>query len=84
MDSPLENESAPSKKRNVTVETMKKWILENDKEKIATSTWFVYDKSDREHVSALKCSVCIQFEDKLHSLTSCIYNWFHQPQSIVF
>ena len=36
-NSPLENESAPSKKRNVTVETVKKWILENDKE-IATST----------------------------------------------
>ena len=63
----MENESAPSKKRNVMVETVMKWILENDKE-IATSTRFVYDKSDHEHVSALKCSVCIQFEDKLHSL----------------
>ena len=63
----LENEGAPStcKKRNVTVEMMKKWILENDKE-IATSGWC----TDRERVSALncKCSVCIQFEDKLHSL----------------
>ena len=66
-DSPLENESAPSKKLNVTVETVKKWILENDKE-IATSTWLVYDESDCEHVSALKCSVCIQCEDKLRSL----------------
>eukprot|EP00731_Ephydatia_muelleri_P007957 Em0004g295a len=32
-DSPLENESAQSKKRNVTVETVKKWILENDKDR---------------------------------------------------
>ena len=36
-DSLLENESAQSKKRDVTVGTVKKWILENDKE-IATST----------------------------------------------
>ena len=71
MDSPLENESAQSKKRNVMVGTVKKWILENDKG-IATSTWLVYDKSDREHVSALKCSVCIQFEDKLHMLRTII------------
>ena len=28
----------------------------------------MYDKSNHEHVSAFKCSVCIKFEDKLHSL----------------
>ena len=48
-ESPSENESA--KKRMVTIATVKKWIVENDKD-ISTSTWLVYDTSDREHVSA--------------------------------
>ena len=64
-ESPLENESA--KKRMVTIATVKKWIVENDKD-IATSTWLVYDTSDREHVSALKCSMCVLFKDKLQGL----------------
>eukprot|EP00731_Ephydatia_muelleri_P000737 Em0001g737a len=37
-ESPLENESA--KKRMVTIATVKKWIIENDKD-ITTSTWLV-------------------------------------------
>ena len=57
-DSPLENASTPSKKRNVTVGMVKKWILENDKV-ISTYTWFVYDKSDGEHVSALLSAWCV-------------------------
>ena len=46
---------------------MKKWIVENDKD-IAISTWLVYDTSDRKHVSALKCSMCVLFKDKLQGL----------------
>ena len=68
-ESPLENESA--KKCVVTIAMVKKWIVENDKD-IATSTWLVYDTSDdtsdREHVSALKCSICVLFKDKLQGL----------------
>ena len=30
-------------------------------------TWLCYEKADREHVSSLKCSICIRFLEKLLS-----------------
>lgn len=55
----------PTKKRKVTINTVQKWKTENDKA-LNTSIWLIYDKLDRDHVEALKCSVCIRFKDKLH------------------
>ena len=54
------------KKRSLTVQTVKKWVLDNEKI-LDTSTWLTYDtsKSDRTIVTSLKCSVCIRFEQKL-------------------
>ncbi len=40
------------------------WIAGNDKA-LNTTTWLKYDKTDRKHVAALKCSVCFRFNDKL-------------------
>ena len=47
----------------VTRRTVDKWIIENDKE-LDTIIWVMYDTmiGDREHVSALKHGVCIQFQ----------------------
>ena len=52
------------KKRKVTVETVQKWIKESDKD-FGTSAWLKYEKADREHVATLKCSVCVELNDKL-------------------
>ena len=52
-ESPLENESA--KKRMVTIATVIKWIVENDKD-IATSTWLVYDTSGARFCSYSRIS----------------------------
>lgn len=60
------DESCPLAKRAVTINTVNKWIAENDK-KLGTTTWLCYDKANRDHVSALKCSICIRFQDKLQS-----------------
>ena len=57
---------APSKKRKVTINTVEKWKKESDKA-INTTVWLTYEKFDRDHVASLKCSVCIQFADKIHS-----------------
>ena len=56
-------------KRKVTRRTVDKWIVENDKT-LNTTIWLKYDMvvGDREHVSALKCGVCIQFWERLMSL----------------
>jgi len=56
-------------KRKVTRRTVDKWIVENDKTLNAT-IWLKYEMvvGDREHVSALKCGVCIQFRERLMSL----------------
>ena len=43
---------------------MEKWKLENDRE-LSTATWLKYDMADCDRVSALKCSVRIQFQSKL-------------------
>ena len=57
-------DSPPSKKQGVTAKTVEKWISVNDKA-LNTVTWLKYEKADREYVDTLKCSVCIQFQDKL-------------------
>jgi len=54
----------PPKKRGVSAKTVEKWIAENNKA-LSTSTWLKYDKADHEYVATLKCSVCIEFQDKL-------------------
>ena len=57
----------PPPKRGVMARTVDKWIVENDKA-LNTATWLKYDKADREYVATLKCSVCIEFQDKLRGM----------------
>ena len=57
---------AEPKKRKVTISTVEKWKKESDKT-MNTTVWLAYDKFDRDHVSSLKCSVCIRFADKINS-----------------
>ena len=57
------SEVPPSKKRIVTVQTVEKKKLEYVKA-IETASWLQYDKAaDRQHVSALRCTVCTKFAD---------------------
>jgi len=56
----------PPTKWGVATKSVDKWIAENDKQ-LSTTTWLCYDKADREHVSVLKCSICIRFQEKLQS-----------------
>ena len=53
----------------VTQRTVERWIVENDKQ-LDTMIWLKFEtvEGDREHVSALKCGVCIQFKERLVSL----------------
>jgi len=53
----------------LTRRTVEKWIKEKDKE-LDTSIWLKFDvvPSDCEHVSTLKCGVCMQFNERLTSL----------------
>ena len=56
----------PSVKQAVTIKSVDKWIAESDKQ-LSTTVWLCYNNADREHVSTLKCSICIQFQEKLCS-----------------
>ena len=56
----------PSKKRSVTIKTVEKWIAEHDKD-LATTLWLTFEKADRQNISALKCSVCKTYEERLYS-----------------
>ena len=58
-----------TKKWAVSAKMVEKWIAGNDKA-LSTSTWLKYDKADHEYVATLKCSVCIEFQDKLRGTTS--------------
>ena len=60
----MSGQSKSLQKRAVTRRTVEKWIIENDKQ-LDTTIWLKYDTvvGDREHVSALKCGVCIQFNE---------------------
>ena len=54
-----------AKKHSLTVQTVKTWVLENEKI-LGTSTWLAFNNAlDHTIVTSLKCSVCIQFEEKL-------------------
>ena len=63
----VSNEGSLSKKRDVTVETVQKWIRDNDKS-LNTSTWLQYVKIDRKYVEKLKCSVCVEFVEKFRGM----------------
>ena len=52
--------NSPPAKWAVTIKSVDKWISENDKQ-LGTTVWLCYDKADHEHMSALKCSICIQY-----------------------
>ena len=65
--SETEQSTAPPKRRALTVSTVKRWILENDRV-LNTTTWLTYAASDRNFVEAWKCSVCIKFRDKLRGM----------------
>ena len=58
----MSGQSDSSKKRVLTRRTVEKWIKENDKE-LDTSIWLKFDMvpGNCEHVSTLKCGICIQF-----------------------
>ena len=62
----VDSDIPPSKKCGLTMKTVDKWIVDNDKT-LNTTTWLKYDKVDREYVATLKCSVCFRFNDKLRS-----------------
>ena len=50
---------------------VQKWITESDRE-MSMSAWLKYEKADRNYVATLKCSMCIQFNEKLRGM--CNYN----------
>ena len=60
--------SGQVKQRVLTKRTVDKWILDNDKD-LDKTTWLKYEviEGDREHMFALKCAVCIQFNECLVS-----------------
>lgn len=58
--------ASTSKKRAVSVKTVQNWISQNDKQ-FETASWLKYDVVNREHVSAVKCSVCIRFQERIYS-----------------
>lgn len=57
----------PSAKRLVQSRTVQKWIADNEKT-LNTTLWLKFEKSGREHVSKLSCSICKQFQEKLQSM----------------
>ena len=57
----------PSKRRALTVSTVKCWISENDKA-FNTAAWLTYESSGRSVVTSLKYSVCSKFQDKLRGM----------------
>ena len=61
------DEVPPVKKPRVSVKTVQKWITESDR-KMSTSAWLKYEKADRDYVVTLKCSMCIQFNEKLRGM----------------
>ena len=55
----------------VTVRTVEKWIVENDKV-LSMAKWLSSNKVHQEYVALLICFVCKCFKDKLHN--SRIFN----------
>ena len=54
------------KRRGITVETVEKWIRENEKT-LQTTTWLKYNKGRGGTVLSLKCELCIKYQDKIES-----------------
>ena len=73
-----------AKKHSLTVQTVKKWVLDNEKI-LGTSMWLTFDTSklDRTIAASLKCSVCIRFEEKktvrTNKLQPSIHCGFNKP-----
>lgn len=63
------NESDPSAKQGIMINTANKWIAENDQQltELNMTTWLCYDKANHDQVSTPKCFICIYFQDKLWS-----------------
>ena len=61
------DEVPPAKKRGVSAKTVQKWITESDRE-MSMSARLKYEKADRDYVATLKCSMCIQFNEKLRGM----------------
>ena len=55
-----------AKKREVTVNTVERWKVDNDKA-MNSSMWLTYDKMTTNHecVDSLKCLWCIKYKDRL-------------------
>ena len=66
---------AQQNKRKLTVERVQKWIKEGDKE-FGISAWLKYEKVDPEHVATLKCSVCVEFNNKLLGMRNYNFTFF--------
>ena len=66
-NSTIVDDSGPSKKkRTIPIETVEKWIRENDK-MLQTASWLKYDKGRGGTVASLKCKLCIRYREKLES-----------------
>ena len=61
------DEVPPAKKPRVLVKMVQKWITESDRE-MSMSAWLQYEKADCDYVATLKCSMCIQFNEKLRGM----------------
>ena len=55
---------AAKKARSLSIHTVQKWIVENEKE-LATATWLSYEWLNGYNVATLKCKVCTMYEAKL-------------------
>ena len=66
-DSEHSEQALPSKRRALTVSTVKRWISENDKA-VNTADWLNYEAPGRSVVSSLNCSACSKFQDKLRGM----------------
>ena len=68
IDSATTNESSDSetlkKKRAISIETVEKWIHENEK-MLQTTVWPRYDKRRGGTVLSLKCELCIRYQEKI-------------------
>ena len=52
------------KQQGLTIKTVQRWMSKNDKA-LSTTAWMTFDNLDREYATALKCSVCIHFNEQL-------------------
>ena len=60
------SDSKPSKKHAISIETVEKWIRENEKT-LQMSMWLKYNKGRGGTVLLLKCEPCIRYREKIES-----------------